>query len=58
MYLGAFRNEPSFNEEIVNRILDDLIDSVHPRSMTVVGRFASRGGISLTITAQHPNPNA
>ncbi|HIG29798.1 MAG TPA: NADPH-dependent 7-cyano-7-deazaguanine reductase QueF [Verrucomicrobiales bacterium] len=57
LYLGAFRNEPSFNEEIVNRILDDLIESVHPRSMSVIGRFASRGGISLTIKALHSNPS-
>lgn len=54
LYLNAFRNEPSFNEEIVNRVLDDLVAAVSPRSMTVVGEFAPRGGISLKITAQHP----
>lgn len=55
MYLAAFRNEASFNEEIVNRILEDLVKVVNPRRMTVHGEFAARGGISLSISAQHPD---
>jgi 7-cyano-7-deazaguanine reductase len=54
LYLAAFRNTPSFNEEIVNRILDDLLDIINPRRMQVTGKFASRGGISLTIEANYP----
>ncbi|MGK0189530.1 MAG: 7-cyano-7-deazaguanine reductase, partial [Verrucomicrobiales bacterium] len=50
------RNEPSFNEDIVNRVLDDLVKAMLPRKIGVVGEFASRGGISLTISAEHPNP--
>ncbi|MFT5468110.1 MAG: 7-cyano-7-deazaguanine reductase [Verrucomicrobiales bacterium] len=56
IYLNAFRNEPSFNEEIVNRVLEDLVNGIAPREMKVVGNFAPRGGISLTISAQHPDP--
>ena len=52
-YLSAFRNTRSFNEEIVNRILDDLVAACHPRQMTVRGEFAPRGGISLTVEATH-----
>lgn len=55
IYLNAFRNEPSFNEEIVNHVLDDLVKAVSPRRMTVVGEFAPRGGISLTISARYPD---
>ncbi|MDA7618376.1 preQ(1) synthase [Verrucomicrobia bacterium] len=54
LYLAAFRNTPSFNEEIVNRILDDLLDIINPRRMQVTGKFTSRGGISLTIEANYP----
>ncbi|MDA7618616.1 preQ(1) synthase [Verrucomicrobia bacterium] len=54
LYLGAYRNTPSFNEEIVNRILDDLVETIHPRRITVTGKFASRGGISLTIVSHYP----
>ena len=56
MYLGAYRNEPSFNEEIVNRVLEDLVTVVSPQHMSVVGEFVPRGGIALTIEAQHPTP--
>jgi 7-cyano-7-deazaguanine reductase len=52
-YLAAFRNTPSFNEQIVNRILDELVAVCAPKKMTVTGEFASRGGLSLTVTATH-----
>lgn len=54
-YLASFRNHPSFNEEVVNRILDDLIAACQPRKMTVTGEFGSRGGISLTVLASFPD---
>lgn len=53
-YLASFRNRPSFNEEVVNRILDDLVAAVDPRRMTIRGQFGSRGGISLSVEAEHP----
>ncbi len=52
-YLASFRNTPSFNEQIVNRILDDLVAVCAPESMTVCGAFAARGGLALTVTATH-----
>ena len=52
-YLAAFRNTPSFNEQIVNRILDDLVAVCAPESMTVRGAFSARGGLALTVTATH-----
>jgi len=54
-YLTGYRNSASFNEEVVNRILDDLVGACQPRKMLVRGAFASRGGISLTVEATHPN---
>jgi len=54
-YLAAFRNVPSFNEDIVNRILTDLVNACAPRRMVVRGRFSSRGGIQLTCQACHPD---
>lgn len=54
-YLASFRNFPSFNEDIVNRILDDLSGAVSPRRMIVKGRFSPRGGIRLTATASFPD---
>ena len=54
-YLASFRNLPSFNEEIVNRILDDLVEVIQPTRMEVVGQFSPRGGISLTASASYPD---
>jgi len=53
-YLASFRNQPAFNEEIVNRILDDLVEASRPVKMGVVGKFSPRGGISLTASASYP----
>jgi 7-cyano-7-deazaguanine reductase len=52
-YLSGYRNCASFNEEVANRILEDLVGACAPRRMLVVGRFASRGGISVTVEAEH-----
>ncbi len=52
-YLVSFRNYPAFNEQVVNRILDDLTAVVQPHWMRVTGRFGARGGIRLTTTAEY-----
>ena len=54
-YLASFRNYPSFNEAIVNRILDDLVKACAPKQMTVRGEFGARGGIQLTCEARFPD---
>lgn len=54
-YLASYRNERAFNEAVTNRILDDLVKTCQPRRMIVQAEFASRGGISLTIRAIHPD---
>ena len=56
-YLVSYRNYPAFNEQVVNRILDDLVAAVQPRWMKVVGRFGARGGIQLTTEAEHQPEN-
>ncbi len=53
LYFYAYRNKGIFYEGVVNTILDDLIDLLAPRRMTVIGEFAVRGGTAGTITAEH-----
>ncbi len=55
-YLASYRNTKAFNEEIVNRIADDLLAVCAPRRLRVHGEFAPRGGISLTVEASFPEP--
>lgn len=54
IYLASYRNVRSFNEAIINRILDDLVRACRPRRMRVEGRFAARGGLALTVIAAYP----
>jgi 7-cyano-7-deazaguanine reductase len=57
-YLASYRNERAFNENVTNRILDDLVRACAPQKMTIQAEFAARGGIALTITASHPDAPA
>ena len=54
-YLASYRNQRAFNEEVTNRILDDLVAACQPRRMMVRAEFSSRGGICLTINAAFPD---
>ncbi len=53
LYLWSFRDEGHFHEAVTNRILDDLVRAVRPRTMRVVGDFFVRGGIHTVVTAEH-----
>ena len=57
-YLASYRNEPRFNEDIINGIADDLIAVCAPRQLSITGAFSARGGISLTVTIDHPQEEA
>lgn len=54
-YLASYRNQAGFNEEIVNRIADDLIAVCQPRKLFIQGAFGARGGIGLTVEATFPD---
>ena len=52
LYLWSFRNDGTFYERAVNRILDDLAAACAPRYMEIVGDFNVRGGIKSVVTAR------
>ncbi len=52
-YLQSFRNEGIFYENVINRILEDLVTVLNPKWMEVKGEFSVRGGISSVVTASH-----
>jgi 7-cyano-7-deazaguanine reductase len=54
LYLWSFRDEGAFHEAVTNRILDDLVEALHPRRMEVTGDFFVRGGIHTVVVASHP----
>jgi 7-cyano-7-deazaguanine reductase len=53
LYLWSYRDEGAFHEAVTNRICDDLVAAIEPRSITVTGKFMVRGGISTTVTVSH-----
>ena len=53
-YLASFRNNAAFNEAVANRIADDIIAAVSPRTLEMRAEFAARGGISLSLEISHP----
>lgn len=52
-YLLQYRNVGIFYETVVNRILDDLVSVLKPKTMQIIGDFTSRGGIDTTVTASY-----
>ena len=52
-YLMQYRNVGIFYEHVVNRILDDLVTMLKPKSMNVTGDFTARGGIDTTVSASY-----
>jgi 7-cyano-7-deazaguanine reductase len=54
LYLWSFRGEGHFHEAVTNQILDDLVQLLQPRRMTVEGDFAVRGGIHTVVETSYP----
>jgi 7-cyano-7-deazaguanine reductase len=57
-YLASFRNHCAFNEAVTNRILDDFVRACAPRHAVVTAQFSPRGGIGLTVRAEHDGANS
>src|SRR6516164_585856 len=55
-YLQSYRNLGIFQENIVNRVLEDVVRWADPVWAEVRGEFHARGGIRTTIVARWPRP--
>jgi len=53
MYTIFFRNIGVFHEHLVNKMLDDLVAAIKPRSMKIRAVFNPRGGITTTVTREY-----
>lgn len=54
LYLWSFRQVGAFHEEVTNRVLDDLVACLGPRSMRITSTWNVRGGITTTVRVAHP----
>ena len=55
-YLTCYRNLGIFQENIVNRILEDVVHAAKPKWAVVKGDFRPRGGIGTVVEARWPRP--
>ena len=55
MYMLAYRNLGIFQENAVNRFLQDVVRACRPVSATIIGEFTPRGGVCSKITASWSN---
>lgn len=53
-YIIGYRNLGIFYENIVNRILNDIVDACKPKRAAVTGRFNARGGMTAVIESIYP----
>ena len=53
LYLVAFRNVGIFHENLVNKILEDIVRACNPKRAKVEGILTPRGGIQTTVTAEY-----
>ena len=51
MYLLAYRGLGIFQENVVNRVLRDVVHAANPVRATVLGEFSPRGGLTTVVTA-------
>ena len=52
-YTFFYRNVGIFNENVINRMSDDIVKAVKPRWLEVRGEFNARGGIKTTVYVEH-----
>jgi 7-cyano-7-deazaguanine reductase len=53
-YLTGYRNLGIFQENIVNRVLEDVVRASKPKWAEVKGEFRPRGGIGTVVIARYP----
>lgn len=56
LYLFSFRNHGDFHEDVINKIMKDLIALLSPKYIEVWGRFLPRGGLSIDPYSNYGKP--
>ena len=56
MYTLAYRNLGIFQENVVNRMLEDVVKAAQPLEATLIGDFMPRGGVHTKVVASYARP--
>jgi 7-cyano-7-deazaguanine reductase len=54
LYLWSYRQEGVFHEDVTNKILDDLVQTLEPRRITITSVWNVRGGITTSVRVSYP----
>lgn len=52
-YLLVYRDKGIFHENVVNKVVDDVVSAIAPRKLRLEGVFNSRGGIQTTVVRDY-----
>ena len=52
-YFLQYRNLGIFMENVANRVLDDVVSAIKPKSCVVTGEFTPRGALRSVIVARY-----
>tara|TARA_B100000212_G_C27349469_1_gene522958 strand:- start:407 stop:814 length:408 start_codon:yes stop_codon:yes gene_type:complete len=53
LYINNFRDQKISHEEVINKILDDLIAAAHPQWISLNAEFNPRGNVSMKLELNH-----
>lgn len=53
LYINKFRNQKIFHEDVSNKIMDDLVELLDPKDITVLADFNVRGNIHTNVRVTH-----
>jgi len=56
-YLLTYRNKGIFHENVVNKVVEDIVAVIKPRRLRLEGKFNSRGGIQTTVVREYTGRN-
>ncbi len=57
LYFQTYRNLGIFYENVVNRVLRDIVKACQPSAAKVIGEFNTRGGMRSVIEAEYVAPS-
>ncbi len=53
-YVNGYRNVGIFQENAVNRMLEDFVAAVKPAWVVITGEFNARGGLKTAVEVRYP----
>ena len=55
LYINNFRDQKISHEEVINKIMDDLISAANPQWIYLIADFNPRGNVSMRLELSHGN---